>query len=162
MPNKSTEPQETPANKPTLSSQNKKSAITGIAIGAVGMLLIGTIIFGATGLARHSAGQPGFGREQDGPGGGRDSMRMGGMRGQRPTAGTVQSLADDTIVIKDRDDNTVTVTVDNSTEYLKDQAEAKQSDIKTGDTLIIFGKLADNKIPASRIIINPDFTPPQQ
>lgn len=85
-----------------------------------------------------------------------------GMRGQRPANGVVQDINGKAIVIKDDENNTTTVTVDDSTKYSKDQAEAKLSDIKTGDTIIVFGKPVDNTVTAKRIIINPDFTPPQQ
>lgn len=80
-----------------------------------------------------------------------------GMRGMRPTGGTVQSINDKTIVVKDDDNNTTTIMVDDNTKYSKDRNDASLADIKTGDKIAVFGKLSDNKVAAKRIIINPDF-----
>ncbi len=92
--------------------------------------------------------------------GGMMGGRGAGMHQGRPTHGVVQSINDKAITIKDDEDNsTTTVTVTDSTKYTKDHTDAKLSDIKTGDTLVVFGKLSDNKVTATRIVINPDFTP---
>lgn len=125
--------------------------------GAGGALLVfGLLIGGATAARQFGPHQRAEAFEQHG------EMMGGrgiGMHQGRPVDGVVQSIDDKTIVIKDDDNNTTTITVSDATKYAKDQAEAKLSDIKTGDTIVVFGKLADNKVTAVRIVINPDFTP---
>ena len=128
--------------------------------GAGGAVVVFGLLAGGAAAARQ------FGPHQRAEGFEQRSSMMGGrgmgMHRAKPADGLVQSINDKTIVIKDDENNTTTVTVTDTTKYLKDQAEAKLSDIKTGDTLVVFGKSTDNKVTAARIIINPDFTPPQQ
>ena len=140
-------------------SIDKSAALMGAGIATVAILLIGGIAFGAAGLTRKNTSQgPGF-SQSGGQGGG---MGRGGFQGQRPTDGEVKSIDGSTITITDRDNITVTVTVNSDTKYTQDREDASLSDIKTGDTIVVMGKESDNKVTATRIIINPSFTSDQQ
>jgi len=139
-----------------LEKTDKRALLMGAAgaTAAFGILVTGAIVVRLTIMPHRAIGSEGIGR----PGGGFGMMaNKGGMHGMRPASGTVQSTNDKTIIIKDDDNNTTTITIDDNTKYSKDRADAKLSDIKTGDTIAVFGKLTDNKVTAKHVMINPDF-----
>lgn len=153
------------AKEATTESTKKKIDYKPILIGAAGALavvfLIGGVVFGI-----HSLGKPAnkqnqfgqFGGQDGGPGGGMGGR--GNFQGQRPTGGEFKSIDGSTITLTSQNGDTVTVTVNSDTQYTKDREDASLSDIKTGDTILVMGKQSDNKVTATRVIINPEFNPP--
>lgn len=91
----------------------------------------------------------------------RGGFRRIGMRGMHPESGEVTKIDGKILTIKSDDGETITVTTDDTTRFRHDQSDAKLSDIKTGDTIAIVGRVSDNKVTARAVIINPDFTPGQ-
>jgi hypothetical protein len=84
--------------------------------------------------------------------------RFNGQR-QRPTVGTVASVADKTIKISlENNGGDKTIAVTDNTKITNNNSSATLSDIKTGDTLMVMGKTNDDgTVTAEMIRINPSF-----
>ncbi|HWC16210.1 MAG TPA: DUF5666 domain-containing protein, partial [Terriglobales bacterium] len=87
---------------------------------------------------------------QDQPGGQRPGF--GGGREFRGTAGQITEISGSTLKIKLRDGSIGTVTTTSDTRFRKDRQEAKLSDFKVGDTVMVRGdSTGDNKWTAQMI-----------
>lgn len=83
-----------------------------------------------------------------------------GRRGNQPmrgTAGTITAINGDTLTVKQAmSDSTVTVKLNDKTEYRKDREPAKLSDLKVGDFVIIRGEhTSESEIAASAVMAGP-------
>lgn len=66
---------------------------------------------------------------------------QGGERGRRPgVGGTITAIANDTLTLKTFDERTVTVKLTPETRFRKDQQDAKLSDFKVGDMVMVRGE----------------------
>ena len=61
-------------------------------------------------------------------------------RGRPGVAGTITALDDRSMTLKTMDGRTVTVTLDDKTQYRKDRQSAKLSDFKVGDMVFVGGQ----------------------
>lgn len=80
-----------------------------------------------------------------------------GQNGQnfRPVRGTVISFDDTGLTVKSPDGSSKIVIVSSSTAFMKSDTAAK-SDIKTGDTVMVFGaQNSDGSVTAQQVQINP-------
>jgi len=74
------------------------------------------------------------------PGGGREMRNANGL------AGTVVSITDNLIVIKDKDNKENTVAVNGKTIIKAGRSDIKISDLKIDDHLVVMGKPGDNGV----------------
>lgn len=88
-----------------------------------------------------------------GPGGPMDFLgeRRGDFRNAHGLAGDIVSIADNTIVVKDRDNKENTVAVSDKTIIKSGRDDIKISDLKTDDRIVIIGK------PDSSGVINAEL-----
>lgn len=135
---------------------DKKPILLGAASGLVVFLLLGGVAVGVRAISQPHETRPYFNQTANGGFGNRS-----GMRGMRPTSGEVTKIDGKIITIKTTDSQSITVNTDDNTHFRKNQSDAQLSDIKTGDTLAVVGRLTDNQVTARAVIINPDFTPGQ-
>ncbi len=99
--------------------------------------------------SQNGQGPRGEGGQQDRPGQLGKVTRPGALGGL--TAGTIQSIDGDTIIVKLLDDSTVTVKTTTSTKVTK-TAESSVSDLKAGETLMVRGeKDASGSVSATSI-----------
>ena len=99
--------------------------------------------------SQNGQGPRGEGGQQDRPGQLGKVTRPGALGGL--TAGTIQSIDGDTIIVKLRDGSTVTVKTTTSTKVTK-TAESSVSDLKAGETLMVRGeKDASGSVSATSI-----------
>lgn len=154
-----------------------KSGVFKIVAMAIGVLLVIAIIFGfgvAVGLhkARFSEN---FGRnyehnfmgsrfnEKSGRGGmmGGRSGFMGGMMNQfegkdlrngHGLAGVIISIADNNIIVKDRDNKENTITVNDNTMIKSQRDDLKISDLKVNDQIVIMGNPGDTGVVNASLI----------
>ncbi len=78
--------------------------------------------------------------------------RGDGQNGQRPLFGKITSLGAGTFVIERQDGSSVTVKLTDQTEFRKDREQAKATDFKVGDTVMVRGnENADHTVTAQMI-----------
>jgi Domain of unknown function (DUF5666) len=66
---------------------------------------------------------------------------QGGERGRRPgVGGTITAISNDALTLKTFDERTVTVKLTSDTRFRKDQQDAKLSDFKVGDVVMVRGE----------------------
>ncbi len=66
---------------------------------------------------------------------------QGGERGRRPgVGGTITAISNDSLTLKTFDQRTVTVKLTSDTRFRKDQQDAKLSDFKVGDLVMVRGE----------------------
>ena len=66
---------------------------------------------------------------------------QGGERARRPAvAGTITAISNDTLTLMTFDERTVTVKLTSDTRFRKDQQDAKLSDFKVGDVVMVRGE----------------------
>jgi hypothetical protein len=106
------------------------------------------MIFACAMLAQ-DAGQQNSNQQQE--------PRRGNYEQMRGTAGTITAINGDTITVKQAmNDSTVTVKLNDKTEYRKDREPAKLSDLKIGDFVIVRGEhSSENEINASAVLAGP-------
>lgn len=91
---------------------------------------------------------------QQGPPQGPGGRRGMGMQ-RRGTGGTITEIKGDTLTLKDMQGTTVTVKLTPSTEYRKDGQQAKLSDFKTGDMVMVRGEsTGENTWTATGVMAN--------
>ena len=111
-----------------------------IAVAAVSALLLGVS------TAQQPAQSPPA-RPQD------DSAGQRGMRMGRGVGGTISAISGDTITLKSFNGQDATVKISDKTQFRKDQKEAKASDFKAGDMVIVRGEQnADGTWAAQTVI----------
>lgn len=96
-----------------------------VAIAAVVLLLV-VGCMGQENAPAPPAGQPGSGQRE--------------RRGRPGIAGTITALDDKSMSLKTMDGRTVTVTLDDKTQFRKDRQPAKFSDFKVGDMVFVGGQ----------------------
>lgn len=73
----------------------------------------------------------------------------------RPVRGSVLSIDDAGITVKEQDGSSKIVLTTGSTSFVKSDSASK-TDIKTGDTIMVFGAAnSDGSVTASQVQINP-------
>ena len=79
---------------------------------------------------------------------------QGGESGRRPgTGGTITAITADTLTLKSFDEHTVTVKLTPQTRFRKDQQDAKLSDFKVGDMVMVRGeKTGDDAYVAAAVM----------
>ncbi|MHB8733662.1 MAG: DUF5666 domain-containing protein [Terriglobales bacterium] len=95
---------------------------------------------------------PGVYAGPDGPHG------PGDRRGERfhGTFGTITAIQADSLTLKGREGETITVKLSDKTEYMKEETQVKLSDFRVGDRVIIAGDpMADRVITARRVMLPP-------
>ena len=132
--------------------KSKKSKILIHAISVILLLLIGFAVGAKVGLHKARFSNE-FGRNYErnfmGPRHG-DPMGMfndlegRGMRNPHGIAGTIISISDNNIAIKDRDNKENTITVNEKTIIKNGRDTIKISDLKTGDEIVVLGKPGNN------------------
>lgn len=87
--------------------------------------------------------------------GGANAGRFGA-NGQRPVAGTIDSIASDHMTVKSQDGSTHAVLIDNTTQYKK-TTDATQADFAQGASVMVIGKQnPDGSITATNIQTAPE------
>jgi len=123
-----------------------------------GLFLV-CLVAGSSLLAQDS--QPpstGTGQTQSGTQGRRRGGDGQGMRElfQNATSGTVQTVSADGLTVKKMDGTTVTVKTTKDTMYRRERQEAKLSDFKVGDNVIVAGDPAgENTVTARFVAMRP-------
>lgn len=87
---------------------------------------------------------PKGGPMMDGPGEFFDDMGGRGWRNAHGIAGTIVSIADNSIVIKDRDDKENTIDVNDNTIIKDGRDSIKITDLKNDERIVVMGKPGDN------------------
>lgn len=120
--------------------------------GAGGALIALFIVLGSFGVVRAMHGP-----------GGRDGMKPGapmmmqgggedrGMRGGPHLGGEITKIDGNTITLKGMDDQVITVTVNDKTTYHKADSDAKLSDLKVGDKIMVRGEVKTVTVDADSI-----------
>ena len=120
--------------------------------GASGALIAIFFVLGSFGVVRAMHGP-----------GGRDGIRYGaptmtqgvgeyrGMRGGPNLGGEITKIDNDTITLKGMDAQVITVTVNDKTTYHKADSDAKLSDLKVGDKVMIRGEVKTVTVDADSI-----------
>ncbi len=111
--------------------------------GAGGALIAIMLVLGSVGVVRAMHGP-----DSDERHGGRPGMMMQG--GPR-LGGEITKIDGNTITVTGRDDQTITVKVDDSTKYKKDDSDVKLSDLKVGDEIMIHGEVQTVTVDADTI-----------
>ncbi|HKD66690.1 MAG TPA: DUF5666 domain-containing protein [Candidatus Binataceae bacterium] len=83
--------------------------------------------------------------------------RRGNYQQMRGTAGTITAINGDTLTVKlAMNDSTVTVKLNDKTEYRKDREPAKLSDLRVGDFVMIRGEhTSESEVTASAVMTGP-------
>lgn len=120
--------------------------------GAGGALIAILIVLSSVGAVRAMSGRG----NGDRPAGGPPMMmqaegRGGEMRGGPRLGGEITKIEGSTITVTGRDDQTITVKVDDNTNYKKDGDDAKISDLKVGDNIMIRGEVQSVTVNADSI-----------
>jgi hypothetical protein len=148
------------------------------ALGALGSLIAGAVIFGAgiyvgehrakysyqwgANYERNFVGGPGRMGDVRNPGGfggvedGRPMGMMGNFEGRdfrngHGIAGTIVSISDNNIVVKDRSGKENTITVTDKTLIKTGQADIKITDLKADDNIVVIGN------PGESGVVNADL-----
>ena len=111
--------------------------------GAGGALIAIMLVLGSVGVVKAMHG-PDSGERH---GGRPDMMMQGGPR----LGGEITKIDGNTITVTGRDDQAITVKVDDSTKYKKDNGEVKLSDLKVGDEIMIRGDVQSVTVNAESI-----------
>ena len=80
--------------------------------------------------------------------------QRGGMRMMRGTGGTISAISADTITLKTFNGQDATVKIGDKTQFRKDQKEAKLSDFKTGDMVLVRGEQNSDGSWAAQAVIS--------
>ena len=75
-----------------------------------------------------------------------------GMRNPHGVAGEILSIVDDTMVIKNRDNQESTLRIDDSTIINRGKQTLAVSDLATGDEIVVIGKPEEDGIILARLI----------
>jgi hypothetical protein len=102
-----------------------------------------------------------MGPRRGGPMGMFDDFEGRGMRNPHGIAGSIISISDNSLVIKDRDNKENTITVTDKTIIKNGRDTKKINDLKTGDEIVVLGRPGDNgTVNADLIrIFNPSDNP---
>lgn len=136
-------------NEPSKSKVELKPTHKSMLAGAGGALIAILIVLGSVGVVRAMSGH--------GNGDPRNGMPMmqgearGGMRGGPGLGGEITKIEGTTITVKGRDDQTITITVDDNTNYQKEGDDAKLSDLKVGDEIMVRGDVQNISVEADSI-----------
>lgn len=133
---------------------SKRSKILIHVISAALLLLVGFAIGAKVGLHKARFSND-FGRNYErnfmgprrgGPMGMFDDFEGRGMRNPHGIAGTIISITDSNIAIKDRDNRENTIAVNDKTVIKNGRDTVKISDLKTGNEIVVLGKPGDNGV----------------
>jgi len=129
-------------------SSNHKSFVAGGAGALVAILLV----LSSVGVVRAFSGPQGHGQN------GKSALMMGAERGGdmqgdpgRGLGGEITKIDGSTITLKGREDQIVTVTVDDNTNYKNEGNDAKLSDLKVGDKIMVRGDVTTVSVNADTI-----------
>ena len=111
--------------------------------GAGGALIAIMLVLGSVGVVKAMHGPDSGERHGRRP----DMMRQGAPR----VGGEITKIDGNTITVTGRDDQAITVKVDDSTKYKKDNGEVKLSDLKVGDEIMIRGDVQSVTVNAESI-----------
>ncbi len=135
---------------------DKKIALTStqktFLAGAGGALVAMVLVLGSASMVRAFNGH---GRDGGPRGGAPMMMQGGGMRGGPGLGGKITKIDGNTLTVTGKDDQTITVTVDDNTNYQKEDDDAKLSDLKVGDEIMIRGDVQNVSVDADSIGIRP-------
>jgi hypothetical protein len=135
--------------------KSKKFKIASIAIGSIILALLFFSAGVSVGIRKaRFSGQFGENYERNfmGPKGGRMGGPMNFMRGMEGRdfrnahgiAGTIISIADNSIIIKDRDDRENTITVSDKTIIKRGRDNIKVADLKNDEQIVVMGRPGDS------------------
>ncbi len=87
-----------------------------------------------------------------GPGGPPGGRGEGQWRDLSRVTGTIVSISGDQLVVKPQSGDNVTVKLDSDVRIRKDRAEAKLSDFKAGDKVLVAGTLGSDKVLTAKLL----------
>ena len=93
--------------------------------------------------------------QQSGPGG--PPAGQGQWRDLSRVMGTIVSINGDQLVVKPESGDNVTVKLDSDVHIRKDRADAKLSDFKAGDKVMVAGTLGSDKVLNAKLLAGGDF-----
>lgn len=119
--------------------KKRQTLMFGFGAGIVAGIILLFVFLAGVFVGRREGGFLFLGRMHGFPGGIVVSSRFG-----HGAIGTIDSLGNDTIVIKERSGEIETILIDNKTILRKDSATIKFSDLKKGDEIIVIGEPEQN------------------
>lgn len=145
------------ADKKAIETEEKSKAKLGstsksMAAGAVGALIAIVIVLGSFGVVRAMHDPDGRGGFKPGAPmmqGAEDEDR--GMHRGPGLGGEITKIEGSTITLKGRDDQIITISVSDKTTYKKDASDAKLSDLKVGNKIMVRGDVQTISVKADSI-----------
>ena len=139
------------SSKPLHQPKKTPAKVIMLIIGIV--VLCGISFWGGTAYQKHHAKTTTFASANGGIAGGPG----GGMRRMNGSVGQVTAVSSTSITVQDqRSGSNKTYTIDSSTQVTNNGQTAQDSDIQTGDTVVVM-PASSGSTTASRILVNPSF-----